>query len=391
MSAVWTAGRDYRQNRVDLFALIRQTLGSMASYTADTESRVVKVPFPVSLIRRMDQTIVAGAAGFSTRAELMREAVENLLNELEFPEAPPEPMAVDSPSRTSSASVGDHPKLARQEPEDVPTEERNDLVLGDLADTALRVPAREPHLLSNGVARVRDEPLLGLHNRDYVTIWALHRLARYTQEGPVPWDEFLRRVTRAAWFYGSQLQTLERHDRGRKLTVLFPTNPAKQPSAERGFQTFALGGIARKREGPGVSASGPLFAWGAIQVISDDGLLIAITEQGWNLMQDLHGISLELPHAPGLASRFLAYIKTQAPADRWGFDHLLRASLAGPDRDGLVEHFAAARPEWTLSMASSVVQGYVARSREWGLLEPRLVEGRYWLTDAGRELAEQAR
>ena len=36
-------------------------------------------------------------------------------------------------------------------------------------------------------------------------------------------------------------------------------------------------------------------------------------------------------------------------------------------------------------MKSSVVQGYVARAREWGLLEPRLHGGRYRLTEFGSE------
>jgi hypothetical protein len=42
-------------------------------------------------------------------------------------------------------------------------------------------------------------------------------------------------------------------------------------------------------------------------------------------------------------------------------------------------------------MVSSLVQGYVARGREWGLIEPKQVDGRYWLTDFGRQQLEEIR
>ena len=41
--------------------------------------------------------------------------------------------------------------------------------------------------------------------------------------------------------------------------------------------------------------------------------------------------------------------------------------------------------DWSESVASSASQGYVARAREWGLVETKLVEGRYALTPLRRE------
>jgi Arc/MetJ-type ribon-helix-helix transcriptional regulator len=360
----------------------------MAKKTTINE-RVVKVPLPIPLIRRMDETIVAERGGFRTRAELMREAIENLLNELDFPEAPavdPRDASEFAPERLDRAGPGpgdnEHlPKLLDWE--------RDELTLPDLSTTALPAPTRQPRLAANEPVSVSDEPLLGLHNRDYVSVWALHRLARYTVDRQIDFDEYLQSVTRAAWYYGWQLRRLEREAPGSKLTVLFPTNAAKRPSAERGFQNFAIGSVVRRGDSPSFSTAGPLFAWRAIQVAPADTAITALTDCGWQLILDLDGLSLELPHPSELATRFLSYLAEHAPGDRWGFDHLVRAASDGPDRNELVRSFTEKHPEWTAATASSVAQGYIARSREWGLLEPRLVEGRYWLTDAGRKLARE--
>jgi hypothetical protein len=338
----------------------------------------------------MDEAIVTGHGGFQTRAELMTEAVENLLNELEYPEAPDEPMRPPtdrgSADRASADSPGRGPLdelLAA-----IPSSEREQLTLGDLAGTALRAPEK-PSLVSDELASVPSEPLLGLHNRDYVSIWALHRLARYTAEGAVPFEDYVKRATRAAWYFGDQLDALERGGHGRKLTVLFPTNFTKRPSAERGFQSFAIGTVPRRTDVAPLHVAGPLFAWRAIQLRGDGELLVGITEEGWRLIRDLDGLSLDLPHRREHALRFLGHLGQHAPEDRWGFDQLLRAAADGPDRDALLASFAATHPEWTDATASSIAQGYVARSREWGLVEPKMVEGRYWLTDTGRELLKE--
>lgn len=318
----------------------------------------------------MDEAIVGERGGFRTRAEVISEAVENLLNELDFPEAPP---------------------ISREEesPPGVPDQEHNELALDDLSATALRAPAEAPYLIPNEPSVERGEsPLLGLHNRDYVSIWALHRLARYTADGPIEFADYLDRVTRAAWYFGSRLRQLESRDEGRKLTVLFPTNPAKRPSAERGFQSFAVGNLPPPRAERG-SGAGPLFEWQAIRPISPGNTAIALTEVGWQLIRGLDGLSLELPHSAELAARFLDYLAAHAPNDRWGFDHLLETAEDGPDRKQLIISFAAPHPEWTTASASSVAQGYVARSREWGLLEPSLIDGRYWLTEVGRRVVQE--
>lgn len=360
----------------------------MAKDTSDIEHRIAKVPLPVPLIRRMDEAVVAERGGFRTRVELVREAIENLLNELEFPDAPNEPHQPSSAESIELVETSSDSNSRTSFIEDlvstVPSWERDELTLADIAGTALRPPADRPRLIVNGQARTSDQPLLGLHNRDYVSLWAAQRLAHYTMDGPLPFQDYLRRLTAAAWYFGAQLQDLEVRGQKRGLTVLLPTNTAKQPSAERGFQNFAVGTVGQRGDDHGLAATGPLFAWGMIQVLDAD-LLVGLTEAGWDLLGSLEGLSLDLPHPPELMVRFLSHLALHAPADRWGFDHVLRIIDGGPDRETLVASFTDGHPEWTASTASSVAQGYVARGREWGLVEPKLVEGRYWLTDLGRE------
>src|SRR3954453_17781684 len=57
------------------------------------DERVVKVPMRLELIRRMDRALSEGRGGFTTRADFILEAVEQLLVELSYEEAPPEPTA----------------------------------------------------------------------------------------------------------------------------------------------------------------------------------------------------------------------------------------------------------------------------------------------------------
>jgi hypothetical protein len=394
----------------------------MTEASGARDERIVKVPFPVALIRRMDEAIASGRGGFQTRAELMREAVENLLNELVYPPAPvevraggaaaeeprfPAGPAVDNVARGTRSGAADSVPEGRapvapplgdgveqllldQVVAGLPAWERNELTLADMAGTALRLPARKPVIIAGAAAHVDDEPLLGLHGRDYPSIWALQQLARYTADGLIPFERYRDDVVRAAWFYGGQLKSLERPDGPlRKLTVLFPSNIAKQPSAARGFQAFAIGSVTRTKESGALRGSGPLFAWRAIQVEDAPGLPVGLTESGWRLISELEGLSLDLPHPPRLTELFMRYLSEHAPADRWGFDYLLRGVAEGPSRDDLVERFKVASANWSAAEASSIAQGYIARSREWGLVEPRLVDGRYWLTAGGRELLER--
>lgn len=359
------------------------------------KKRIVKIPMPIDLIRRMDEALSAGRGGLETREEFIREASEGLLAEVSYAEAPPEPVLASArgdqgpsvrPRHVPAAEAPDVSPLTSKILDSVPPWEQEELRLSDLAGSGLD-PPRPGATIESGVADPEDEPLLGIHNRDYPSLWAAGRLARYTAHGLVSLEDFYSRATRAAWYYGWQLRALEERLETSRLTPLFPTNSQKPDAAERAFRNFAIGSIPRRPSLEGtITAGGPLFVWRMCQLRRENGeLMVGITLPGRLLLEGLTGVSLETPHSQAAANLFLRHLIEQAPGERWGFERILAAALAQSDREKLVSRISEARPDWSAATASSIAQGYVARAREWGLLEPRLQRGRYRLTEFGEK------
>jgi len=344
------------------------------------DERIVRVPLPVSLIRRMDQLLLKGTGGYQTRAEFVREAVEAMVLELSYEPAPEDPrlhalaVAASAPP-TTGGSPGGQPV-----PAGPPALDLEGTRLGILAPGIA---------FDDGEGTVIDEPMFGLHNRDYPSLWAAHHLAALTTEDLVGLDEFYRTVVAAAWEFGGRLLVLEK-TLGTKLSALFPTNRAKPQSAEEGFRVFAVGTWAAN--GQEIRLGGPLFMWRVCQVTRRDGrLLVGLTSAGRELLAALEDVSLEMPHPPGLAERFFAHLRAHAPQDWWGFTTLLEAVEVGATRVELVEIFQQAQPTWNESKNATNVAGYVARAREWGLVEPKQVDGRYALTPFGKHQLDEER
>jgi hypothetical protein len=118
---------------------------------------------------------------------------------------------------------------------------------------------------------------------------------------------------------------------------------------------------------------------------------VGLTSAGRELLTALEAVSLEMPHPPGLAERFFAHLRAFAPQDWWGFTTLLEAVEAGTTRVELVELFQRAQPTWNESKNATNAAGYVARAREWGLVEPKQVDGRYALTPFGKHQLDEER
>lgn len=364
----------------------------------------MKVPMRVELIRRMDRALTEGRGGFTTRADFISWAVEQLLDEMSYEEAPPEPMALrraakevfDDRERAVPARDSGAVAIASPRPALLPRALASQLdfdahsaQLRGLEDTALPAVTRGA-VAEDGVGQVDDDLLLGLHNRDYPSFWAANRLATYTRDEPIAWLEYLERATAEAWEFASQLQELERAGRGRRLLSLFPANPNKRQSSERGFQSFAIGTVSRLHDGSSIPVAGPLFAWRVCQLLRPpEKPRVGLTTEGWDLLKGLEGISLEMPHDPDLALVFFGHLRRHAPGDWRGFRHVLHVVSESPDREALVAQFAAVSPSRTPATVSSVAQGYIARGREWGLIEPKQVDGRYWLTEFGRHQADE--
>jgi hypothetical protein len=348
-----------------------------------SEERVVKVPLPVPLIREVDEALVAGLGGYTTRAEFFREAAQSLLLDLKYEPAPDEPRARRSADaerdvpgiddHRASEAIAEAVGLSASEP------------FADLRQTVLRLGG-PGHVIDGGEAEVAPGPLFGMHNRDYPSLWVAYRLADHSARGPVNYAAFVDTVTAEAWDYAESLQRLEASV-GLKLTALFPTNRDKPQSASEGFRAFAIGSVSNGKGGERIRSEGPLFSWRICQVVRghDGALSLGLTPEGWRLLTELHGVSLSLPHSREHAELFLAHLSRYAKDDWWGFAVVLSAVAQSPTRLELVEAFRSARPDWTDSLASTNAQGYIARAREWGLIEAKQVAGRYAMTDFGSD------
>ena len=345
----------------------------------DLKQRVMRIPLPVRLIREMDAVIINGVGGYSTRAEFIVDAIQERILELTMEgveDAGPPPGLPDVGSAPSEPSRANATLRPPPDPGPLATTEL----------TALTPPEAGFSIsATDDLSRPEGKALFGLHNRDYPTLWALTRLAVMANKEPIPVTDYFAGVLQEAWSLGEQLLAIEKH-RGGKCTALFPTNPGKRKSAETGFRLFAIGDY-RTGENNTIATSGPLFEWRAVGLSGPvDEPRISLTEAGWQLLAALRGLSVEEPHAPSSATVFLAYLKEQAPADERGFVEIMRA--IGPDgatREDVLDHAATQWPEWTENEVSTNSAGYIARAREWGLIEPKQSKYHYHLTPLGVE------
>lgn len=346
------------------------------------EERIVKIPLPIPLIREIDEALVSRLGGYSTRTEFFRDAAEGLLLELKYEPAPAEPTTRSeperSPTRSSETLVGESTSANRER------NRSSEDALTSLDATVLHLDI-ECEALAEGEADVDDAPLFGMHNRDYPSLWVAFRLAERSGKGPVPYDSFARETIEEAWCYAENLRNLE-ESQGTKLTALFPTNRAKPQSSADAFKAFAIGSLIDGGHGR-LRAEGPLFSWRVCQVVRPHGsdALIGLTSDGLKLLRDLDGLSLRLPHASSLARAFLDHLQHHSPGDWWGFRTLVQAVANDPTRPELVETFQQKRPDWSSNVAATNAQGYLARAREWGLVQPKQHSGRYALTKFGSE------
>ena len=330
---------------------------------------------PVDLIHRLDELLLRGVGGYRNRQDFIRDAVEALVLEFSYAPAPEEPtprQGAPTPSDLPSEAQRTLPG-ARPSPEVHVHDDPGSL---DFSRLPL-VP--DVKVVEVPGAVVVDEPLFGLHNRDYPSLWLASRLAQATRSLLVDDENFMAQALKEAWLLGEKLQALEQRT-GTRLSSLFPTNRQKAGRAEETFRTFAFGQVIRSNTA--LHVSGPLFTWRIAQIQAMDSL-IGLTPQGLRLMAKLAGLSAMTPHDQTHAEAFLAHLRDHAPADWWGFETVLREVRNAATRLGLLQRFRAEKPQWTEAQVSTNVSGYVARAREWGLLESKQSEGKYLLTKFG--------
>ncbi len=343
---------------------------------SEKEQRIMRMALPVSLIREMDAVITQGLGGYRTRAEFIVDAIQERILEMtigETEDAGPPPPPAHVPSTMRTVSPDDN--FSATPTAGPPT----------LRMTALAAPVSGFTVAADAdLARPEGRPLFGLHNRDYPSLWALTKLAALTVDEPIPCATYYAEILEEAWRFGELLLAIEKRT-GSKRTALFPTNPEKRKAAEMGFRAFAVGDY---QDGPDqtYATTGPLFEWRVAGLIRASGPepLIGVTATGWMLLSEVSGVSVEEPHPFSASAHFLDHLAAHAPADRAGFDEVVRA-IGGDSasRQELLEHVTRAWPGWTEKEVSTNAAGYVARAREWGLIELKQTESKYHLTPLG--------
>lgn len=329
------------------------------------QQRIVRIPMRPALIRQIDEIVQQRLAGYESRSELVVDALEAFVLELTHP--------IDEGSSSIGPVAIAPGKGEKASSPPVP------------AWPTVQAPSRGSVLTNE--AEAPKGPLFGLHNRDFPSIWALSRLALATRHTPVSADDFLVDIGAEAWDFAARVASVH-PEAARTALALFPRNEKKRYASEESFVNFAIGGIRSDGEQP--EGYGPLFVWGAVAVDMREGHpVVAPTESGYALLEDLDGLSLEQPHDRLRAEAFLDHLARHAPEDLWGFREAIAAIDSGIDRPGLVKHFSDLRPEWGKNVAATNAAGYLARCREWGLVKPRQHEGSYLLTEYGLDMKER--
>lgn len=331
--------------------------------------RPIRLLLNAQLIRRVDEVISSGVGGFASREELLEEALNSYLLELRDIGDLPQPSVKPLPAARAQPHEPNHGRAQDLEGE----------VLAGISSPGRGFAAKGEEIF------LEEVPMLGLHNRDWPSFWVLSRLAKVAIQGPVSFLAFLEAVTEEAWKLAESLQK-ELGANAKAATQMLPTNVLKKQAADAGFQNFAVGSLSNKPFRNGLhKAAGPLPAWGAIAFFRGDGeFQVSLTDQGWELLRIVDGLGPEQPHNQRVAKDFFRYLRANSPSDWWGFKIVLREVSKTPTREALLVSMGAAR-DWSASIASSATQGYIARSREWGLVEPKLVGGTYQLTKFGKE------
>jgi hypothetical protein len=243
------------------------------------------------------------------------------------------------------------------------------LTLGAWAAEDVPTTAVTPH---HGVS-------FGLHNRDLPSLFALDLLCRIAVErrGPAPWAEYVAALRPAVAevsrvFHGME----EPKPSPTRRSVGFPKPDSDSgKSYDRFVSAFVGNGI-----------EGPLVLLGLAAPVRDIDRALLPTDAGVAVLRGMvaAGLHGDVPHPAGAAALWWAHLGHYSPEEHAAWRRLLVAATRRPSRQSLVASF----PEWNGSLADTNVMGLVSRSREWGLLEPGLVDGRYQVTQLGARARE---
>lgn len=336
-------------------------------------TQLTRVPVPVDLLRKIDRFVEDEAKAYESRDAFIVDSIRERILELEHESA--EEPSVPAAKATETRTVPKASSRSRQ--------------------STLEWPAPGTYVLSESenIALPARELQFGMHNRDYPSIWSLTQLCGLASNEAILLDEFFEEIIARAWEFGEFLGSMK-SPTGQKYDALFPTNREKTKAAENRFRSFAIGeprqNEAARKKGK-IATAGPLFSWGVAGLARVDGgarLKIGPTKHGRELLDSLGQIDVQEPHSKASSSAFLEHLDKHDPEDFQGFlDVLGSIGATGVNRGGLQKSLTKRWKRFGLNtnQMSTNAAGYVARCREWGLVELKQVQGKYQLTDFGRE------
>jgi hypothetical protein len=336
----------------------------------------------------MDERILSSRGAYVDRNEFVAEAIWDRLTE----DADRDGDQATIRAPWISAAAGAAPRgVGHRAPAEAEDAERLTAVPESKDETAVD-PVR---VLADVVARGHDIPALprrgiagtifGLHNRDLPTIWIVAELAQMAvaEAGTVPWPLFVSRIRSDAQAVGTYLRDFDKRAKPAvKSSVGFPKTGDKARSSEDRLITTALGAPGRN------GVVGPAVLLGL--VASDDRQprpAVGPTAEGLRVLGDLVGcgFGLALPQPEAATRTWLAHISSLASEEHAAWLQVLRVIADKPTRTELVERF----PQWPGTTADTNTAGYVSRGREWGLVLPELLDGRYRLTPLGEHIVAE--
>lgn len=346
---------------------------SMSSSTEESRAgnpvlreRLVRLHIPAPLLRAVDIAVIRSSGAYRDRDEFIAEAIRDRLTEDGIEVDWRVPASASEPQPDHSIGSSDPERIAPAVGATSAPDVSEIWTWSHGADTGPQMP-RVEGLGANW----------GLHNRDIGSLWALDLMMRMAvgRGDAVPWQDFVSAARTKAQEIGRALRLADQgRTGGLKLAVGFPKDGPKQRASEERFVAGSLGAI-----GPRIN--GPLFILGlaGASVLKQS---TAPTQDGAVLLRDLLacGLSFDLPQPAPAARRWWKHLASCPPEfELWV--RTLELLEGSPTRAALL----AAFPEWPGSQADTNTMGLVSRLREWGLLEPQLNDGRYSLTDTGRE------
>ena len=205
------------------------------------DEQLLRIVLPTALLNDLDEVLAREGSG-RTRADFVREAVEQRRGG-----APVWRSAVH-PAEAVHSDMAERlpqPPLASEEDD---LSEHPLLRPRSLADTRLPPPGGATVAQAEAATLAVEPGPLFLHGRDYPSLWCLWWLAQWADEGPLELGAYLREVTLAAWTFAERVREFDRPGELKSATM-FPTSTRNRDSASQTFQSAAIGGAVRRRDG----------------------------------------------------------------------------------------------------------------------------------------------